>query len=383
MHLDSIHVCVSLTQSAKLNSKIHTLVIRNGMYVHIDSQSVGSLFVKGMDIGAMEFAHTGMIYVSHDVKYYVSVCMKVAHYRSNGTHNSIYADSSSDEELVESTKDKTDTSIDDNDTGVQEKACLNSAWNEHHKTTTQDCNGVTYKANFRPTHTALCVVLDHIRTVKQEEHDNEVVSSTLCSNVLIETGNRLNLFLSRAKLMSLKNLCLSTVISYNIRGKQTRPTCTTPIDTLTGKPVTSKHVYEVELICANGHTRFLSFEKIKAMYTVVSWIRVFTFNDGIRALNIPTSKIHLKSKIVQNICFDFLQCVRQALYTLQISTGTIRKEQLFLSGDTNMDTLIYYTPLSDTRMHSGGFSKYPLILYPIKPLTGKRKRGHVQKTQPV
>ena len=305
--------------------------------------------------------------------------MKVSLYRSNGTRNSIYEDSSSDEEQTPCTKDETEC-MEDDVVVVTEDTDVYDNFTELKKPTTPPSQtSVAYNANFRPTHTALCIVLEHVKTVVQEEDDNEIVASTLCSNVLIETANRLNMFLSRARLVSVKHLCLNNVLSYHIRGKQPRAACTTPIDALTGKTITSKCAYVIELSHINGRTRVLSFEKMKAMYTVVSWIRVFTFNDDIRALKITGSELHIRSKIVRNICFDFLQCVRQALYTLQISTGTIRKEQMFLSGDTCMDTLMYYTPLTDTRIHSGGFSKYPLILYPIKPLTGKRKRGQMQK----
>ena len=304
-------------------------------------------------------------------------------YRSIGILKSIYEDSSSEDEHRVCTKDHAEATENDCDDVVDDEAYASNMIKKYDKNTPSVCNDVTYNANFRPTHTAMCVVLEHVKTVVQEDDDNEVVTSTLCSNVLIETGNRLNVFLSRAKLESIKNMRLSDVTSYTVIGKKARLASTTPIDVLTGKTITSKYIYVLQLMYMNDRTRVLSFEKMKAMYTVLSWLRVFTFNDDVRALNVPASELHVRSKVVRNICFDFLQCVRQALYTLQISTGTIRKEQLFLSGDTYMDTLLYYTPLTDTRMHSGGFSKYPLIVYPVKPLTGKRKRGQVQKTSMI
>ena len=303
--------------------------------------------------------------------------MKTSSFRLPGTRNSVYECSSSDEE--EGFDTKAEEEVEKEHTGDADEET-----NDETRSNAKSNAGVTicggnrhYKAKFRPTHTALRVVLEHIVAVmcaKKQEH-----VSTLCSNVLIETANRLNAFLSRAKVASLRNLHLSRVVAHKY-GKCGKPACDDAIiDDLTGRLIDKRQLYYIELVYSDCGKRLLYFEKMKAMFTLISWIRVFTFDDHICASNISEDEMYLESNSVRHICFDFLQCIRQALYTLQISTGTIRKEQLFLSGDTCMDTLVYFTPLSDVRVHSGGFSKYPLLLYPVKPLTGKRKRGHCVK----
>jgi hypothetical protein len=304
--------------------------------------------------------------------------MKIPAYRLHGICNSVYEDSSSDEEPAVCAKndavDIEQHDEEDQDCNVASVVVMSNS-NKPDCKTTHAHKDVAYTANFRPSHTALCVVLEHVKSIVEDKLDDEFVASTLCGNVLTETANRLDAFLSRAKMESVKSLRLSHIASYTIVGRQTKSDG--QIDMLTNKQINGKYVYVVDLVYNDNNRHRLFFEKAKAMYTVASWIRVVTFDNDIRAQNISMDDVHIRSKVVRHICFDFLQCVRQALYTLQISTGSIRKEQLFLSGDTYMDTLMYYTPLSDTRVHAGGFSKYPLIMYPLKPHTGKRKRGQL------
>ncbi|MBE35337.1 MAG: hypothetical protein CMI16_07260 [Opitutaceae bacterium] len=224
-----------------------------------------------------------------------------------------------------------------------------------------------FYANFRPSCVAMDAVREHVRCVLDE--DNPAVVDTLCANILTESAHRLRNRMCCAKNPILRALCLEKVVSYTTHRHKTTPQ-DGAIDTITSQPIKGPaFVAEIVYTDCVAPRRFF-FQKERAMHTVLSWVRVFRFDAEILKLGKSFSEID--EEAMHNICFDFLQCVRQALFTLNISVGSTKREQLYVTGVTNMDTLVYYVSLTDYRIHHGALGKLSLIVYPDRP-KAKRK----------
>tara|TARA_Y100000389_G_C17202628_1_gene384440 strand:- start:89 stop:589 length:501 start_codon:yes stop_codon:yes gene_type:complete len=161
-------------------------------------------------------------------------------------------------------------------------------------------------------------------------------------------------------------MCLEAVVSYTTHKDEITSEV---VDAMTLEAI-SGVVFVMKLTYTNGTTTPFFFQKERAMRTMLSWVRVFRFDAEI--LELGKTFDDIQEHTIRSICFDFIQCVRQALFTLGISVGSTKREQMYVTGVTNMDTLVYYVSLADHRIHQGALGKHSLIVYPDRPKV-KRK----------
>ena len=224
-----------------------------------------------------------------------------------------------------------------------------------------------FYANFKPSCVAIEAIRQHLKIVL--DGSDLTVVDTLCSNILCETANRLKNRMACATNHVLRSTCLENVVSHTT---QKQKTTNDVVDAMTLETICGT-VFVVKLTYTDATVRSFFFQKERAMHTMLSWVKVFCFDTDILKLRKPFSE--LDERTIQNICFDFIQCVRQALFTLGVSVGSTKREQMYVTGVSNMDTLVYYVSLSDHRIHQGALGKHPLIVYPDRP---KVKRKYSQ-----
>lgn len=288
--------------------------------------------------------------------------MKRASYRDAGVASSVY-DVSSDEECDECEEPEPPSfSLPNSDTKPvppKEDQTEDQTTNIH----TTAPSKIFY-ANFKPSCVAMEAITQHLKVVLGGT--NMAIVDTLCSNILCETANRLKNRMRCATNNVFRSMCLEAVVSYTTHKDEITSEV---VDAMTLEAI-SGVVFVMKLTYTNGTTTPFFFQKERAMRTMLSWVRVFRFDAEI--LELGKTFDDIQEHTIRSICFDFIQCVRQALFTLGISVGSTKREQMYVTGVTNMDTLVYYVSLADHRIHQGALGKHSLIVYPDRPKV-KRK----------
>ena len=317
----------------------------------------------------------------------VTTIMRLQSYRRAGVSHSVYACSSDEEDTAKeppvATPIVAQTRSDDDDDDDDDQVAREQTSSRVDTAAKKRPSGERrHQALFTPSCVTKEVVLAHAKSVTRT-HSGDVTQNTFCGNVLCETGRRLQAHMQRATNVALRDARLHTVQSYHIRGKQ-QVAAGVATDALTGLQLQGT-AFALELrYAAQERCRTLYFAKERAVHTVVSWLRSYLFDSWIRErcarMQCDADSLHKHPQLIMDMCFDFVQCVRQALYTLDISTGTTKREQLFVTGSGDMDTLVYYTPLTDRRVHQGALGKLSLVIFPDRP-NAKRKYGQRNAAQ--